>query len=145
MADIKIVTRQLAALQRMDVHELREKHAELFGCECASSSLGHLRRRLAFRIQEVCYGGLTSSEKAILDGIAQKDPMAQIAKSKPAKSEIIQGTRFSRLWHGVAHEVIATGDGRFEYNGRIFKSISAVAKEITGTQWNGKMFFGIKQ
>lgn len=145
MADVKIVTRRLAALQRMDVSELREKYAELFGSESASVNPSHLRKRLAFRIQEVCYGGLTGGEKAILDGIAQKDPVARLGKAKPVKGEIIKGTRFSRLWHSRAYEVIATGDGRFEYDGRIFKSLSAVAKDITGTQWNGKMFFGIKQ
>ena len=49
-----------------------------------------------------------------------------------------------RVWKGVRHEAVVRNDGRFEYNGEIFNSLSAIAKVITGTHWNGRLFFGIK-
>lgn len=145
MADNNIVMKQLAALQRMELEELREKFAELYGTETTSYNLQQLRKRLAYRIQEIYYGGLTTSEFAILGSIAAKDPLAKMEKNKPISIETIRGTRFSREWHGKVYEVIVTGDGTFEYEGRLFKSLSAIAKEITGTQWNGKLFFGVTE
>lgn len=145
MTKNKVITRQLAAIGRMDVHELKEKFAELFGVETNSINVAMLRKRLAYRIQEIYFGGLTSAEKSILSAIAQKDPMARLEKAKPQPGEIIKGTRFSRQWRGRIYEVIADGNGHYEYNGRLFRSLSAIAKEITKTQWNGKLFFGAKE
>ena len=145
MTENSMVTRQLAALRRMDIHELREKYAELYGYETSAVNMAMLRKRLAYRIQEIYFGGLTTAEKAILESIANKDAKAKLEKVKPQRGIIIEGTRFSREWHGRVYETVVTAEGKFEYDGRLFRSLSAVAKEITGTQWNGKAFFGIKE
>lgn len=145
MSDIKVVTRQLAVLSQMGLKELQEKYAELYGCETKQTSASNLRRRLAYRIQEVYYGGLTANEKEKLDKIAQKDPLANLDNMKLLAGAIPRGTRFSREWHGQVYEVIAVGNGAFEYNGCTYRSLSAVAQVITGTKWNGKKFFGIER
>lgn len=145
MIENSIVTRQLAAIGSMDIHELREKHAEFYGCETTAINVAMLRKRLAYRIQEVHFGGLTAAEKGILEAIASKDAKAKMEKVKPSPGVIVAGTRFSREWHGRLYEVVAVAEGKFEYEGRLFRSLSAVAREITGTQWNGRVFFGIKE
>ena len=65
---------------------------------------------------------------------------------KNIKTEFIvkSGTKFIRQWQGKTHEVEAAGPA-FIYNGETYKSLSAIARKITGTQWNGKLFFGVKK
>lgn len=138
------VIKQLAELQRLTMGELKTKYTEMFGTDSPQTNVTNLRRKLAYRIQEMYYGGLTNAEKAVLDSMAQKDPIAKLEKSDLPKGVILKGTRFSRLWHNKVYEVIATGDGKFDYNGQLYKSLSQVAKEITGTSWNGRLFFGLE-
>lgn len=57
--------------------------------------------------------------------------------------EIKTGTKLIRDFKGIKYEVLKTDSG-FEYNGKVYKSLSAVANEITGTRWNGKKFFGLQ-
>lgn len=72
--------------------------------------------------------------------------LARYEVGKRDKPELIvkSGTKFIRQWHGKAHEVEAAGSS-FIYNGGSYKSLSAIARKITGTQWNGKLFFGVKK
>lgn len=144
----KSVLRQLAALNDMSMDQLREKWRELFGNEPPGYQKGFMLRRLAYRIQELFYGGLSPEAKERLRDIARHDPAATLAGTipdarKPDK-EPLPGTRFIRVWNGKQHEVVASANG-FEYDGRRFGSLSAVAREITGTRWNGKVFFGLKK
>ena len=80
--------------------------------------------------------------------IAQHDPVARVdvrvSEESQSKNGILPGTRFVRIWKGCRYEVLAQEKG-FEYDGRIFRSLSAVAREITGTRWNGRLFFGLKK
>ena len=66
-----------------------------------------------------------------------------LPKLKPNAGGILPGTRFERDWKGEIHVVVATATG-FEYKNQNFRSLSGVAFAITGTQWNGKKFFGVK-
>jgi hypothetical protein len=72
--------------------------------------------------------------------------LAQYEAGKKVKPELIvkSGTKFIRQWQGRIHEVEANGSA-FIYNGESYKSLSAIARKITGTQWNGKLFFGVKK
>ena len=54
---------------------------------------------------------------------------------------VSKGTRLRRDWKGKTYEVFVRDDGKFEYDGAVYRSLSAVATEITGTHWNGKKFF----
>jgi len=141
------VLRQLAALEQMNNEQLREKWLDLYGEEAPKYRKVFLMKRLAYRIQELFYGGLSEPAKGCLKRIAATDPVASlkvpVSEARKPQSSILSGTRFVRVWNDVQHEVIARDTG-FEYDGRIFRSLSAVAREITGTRWNGKIFFGLK-
>ena len=142
MPEKSVVLRQLANLRLMDLDELREKYSELYGCETAMRSAEYLRRRLAYRIQEIYYGGLTEEDHRKLEKIAVNDSMANLVSKRYSK-QLPRGTILSREWHGAVYEVTATGYGTYEYKGRTYRSLSAIALLITGSKWNGKQFFGL--
>ena len=138
------VKRQLESLDLMNQAELREKFCELFGFEPGQTNIVNLRRRLAYRIQELHFGGLSDNDKEILIRIADGDPMANLQNKAKGMISKLRGTRYQRVWKGKKYEVIVLGDGTFEYDGTVYQSLSAIAREITGTRWNGKLFFGVK-
>lgn len=138
------VKRQLELLDLMNQAELREKFCELFGFEPGQTNIVNLRRRLAYRIQELHFGGLSDNDKEILTRIADGDPMANLQNKAKGMISKLRGTRYQRVWKGKKYEVIVLGDGTFEYDGTVYQSLSAIAREITGTRWNGKLFFGVK-
>ena len=138
------VKRQLESLDLMNQAELREKFCDLFGFEPGQTNIVNLRRRLAYRIQELHFGGLSDNDKEILIRIADGDPMANLQNKAKGMISKLRGTRYQRVWKGKKYEVIVLGDGTFEYDGTVYQSLSAIAREITGTRWNGKLFFGVK-
>ncbi len=142
MPEKNVVLRQLASLNQMDLRELREKYEELYGCTTRVTSVEYLRRRLAYRIQEIYYGCLNDEERHILAQIARADPAANLSRKKQARY-LPRGTILSREWHGAVYEVTATGAGTFEFKGHLYRSLSAVAEQITGTKWNRREFFGV--
>jgi hypothetical protein len=130
------VLRQLAALQKMSLADLKEKWHDLYGSEPPNFSRAFLQKRLAYRIQELFYGGLENETQRKLLGEPQS-PAGTKRKLAPAV-----GTRFLRIWGDQEHEVTVV-DGGFVYKGQKFGSLSAVARKITGTHWNGRKFFGL--
>ena len=142
------VLRQMSILQSMTLEELREKWLDLYGGEPPKYKRLFLIKRLAYRIQELFYGGLSEHAKEHLKKVAQNDPVAMVNRKIPeerkTEDRILPGTRLVRIWNDRRYEVIVQAEG-FEYEGRIYKSLSALAKEITGTKWNGKVFFGVKK
>ena len=141
------VLRQLATLETMSLEQLHEQWRDLYGGEPPRSRRRFLIKRLAYRIQELFYGGLSEAAKAHWRHVAQGDPVARVESrvsgNPRSKADILPGTRFVRIWKDRRHEVLAHENG-FEYDGRMFRSLSAVAREITGTRWNGRLFFGLK-
>ena len=142
------VLRQLAVLPSLSLDELRDKWRDLYGAEPPRYQRQFMIKRLAYRIQELFHGGLSAAAKAHLANVAESDPVAQVS-AKPAsprsrEDQLLPGTRLIRMWNDQRHEVIAQADG-FDYAGRRFRSLSAVAREITGTRWNGRVFFGLKR
>ena len=142
------VLRQLALLQTLSQEQLREKWLDLYGDEPPQYKKAFLQKRLAFRIQELFYGGLSEPVKAHLVQVANSDPVATVHRRIPevrqAPAAILPGTRLVRIWRDQRHEVTVQTDG-YEYDGRTFRSLSAVARAITGTQWNGPLFFGLRK
>ncbi len=142
------VLRQLATLETLSLEQLHEQWRDLYGGEPPGYKRQFLIKRLAYRIQELFYGGLSEAAKARLRHVAQGDPVARVesrvAGNPRNKADILPGTRFVRIWKDRRHEVLAHQSG-FEYEGRMFRSLSAVAREITGTRWNGRLFFGLKK
>jgi len=140
----EIFARQMDVIQRQNMLELSSKFEELFGFKPGKTTSRGLRKRLAYRLQEIYFGGLSEHDTQILNDIADKDPMSNLNPATAKKLTKREGTRFRRVWKGAEYEAIAVGDGTFEFNGKKYKSLSAVAREITGTRWNGKLFFGVK-
>lgn len=140
------VLRQLAALQNLTVDQLKARWRDLCGGEPPAYNRQFLIRRLAYRIQELHYGGISQAARETLRRTAQNDPIARLAKpdAKCGKEGgIADGMRFVRLWQGRRYEVVAA-QGGFDFEGQRYRSLSAVAKKITGAHWNGRVFFGVK-
>jgi len=98
---------------------------------------------LAYRIQERVYGGLDpESERRLREAVG--DPKPQGMKKTEKAQAFTPGTRILREWKGQVHEVLITTSG-FEYKGETFRTLSPIAKRITGTHWSGPAFFGTKR
>ena len=155
------IASQIQALRMSTVAELRQKHLELFGTETRSRHKDQLFKRLAWRIQELEYGGLSERAKRRAEEIANDldarflpPRMPRGGKGRPHEimpaptpssgAHPAPGTILTREYRGEVHQVTALDRG-FEYRGKVFRSLSGVAKAITGTQWNGYLFFGLKK
>lgn len=143
------VDAELAALQGMRLAGLRAKWVEVYGAEPHSSSPEYLRRRLAWRIQELAYGGLSEAAKARLtELIARLPPLRPAGARQPKRAGRDPrlpppGSVLRREHGGRVHEVAVQADG-FEYGGQRFDNLSRVAEAITGTHWNPYRFFRLK-
>lgn len=152
---------QIAALRTMTVRELRERYREVFGEPTHSGNKDYLRKKIAWRIQERAEGGLSERARTRIDELAPDAPIrwrptpaqraavdaalaAPMPKESPKRDPRLPpaGTILRRDYQGVTHEVTVREDG-FEYRGEHYRSLSKIARAITGTQWNGLLFFGL--
>ena len=135
---------EIRRLPDLSLLELRNRWKLLFG-HLAPKSLrrNFLARAVAYQMQIEAYGGLSAATKRRLREIAKAvrngDTNAAIGVGR-----IKPGTQMIRQWQNTTHTVTALAEG-FEWQGRTYKSLSAVANAITGTNWNGFAFFGIKR
>jgi hypothetical protein len=140
----------LAALRALDRDALIERYRAETGREPRQKNAAWLVRRLAWKVQERRLGGLSATARARLDElIAQIDlgvAAPVVAKGAIARTEKsggpTVGTVLVREWRGRQVQVRVTDDG-FECDGAIHKSLSAVAKAVTGSHWNGRLFFNL--
>jgi len=138
------ILRQIAELHGLDHGQLEERWREYFGAEPPGYRRGFLIKALAYRIQELTYGGLPQEVRDELDArIDGKQPNGT-RRNGVSNDRPVAGTRLIREWQGVEHHVTVMTDG-FEYEGRKYKSLSAIARAITGTRWNGPLFFGLRK
>ena len=154
---------ELAALERMNVWELRERHVELFGEPSRSFHRQFLVRQIAWRLQATKEGGLPEEVRQYALAIARDCPHATRIAGNAARRKSglsletsvatklnsrhdsrlpMPGSLLVKEIDGETHVVKVLRDG-FEYGDRTFGSLSAVAQEITGTKWNGYRFFGL--
>jgi hypothetical protein len=143
---------RLAALQTAPIDALKQQWRELFGKEPPSFNRAYLQSRLAYRIQELAYGGLKPETGARLEALGEQLDGGNVVlrriragdrRSARGHSRPLPGTRLVREYGGVQHVVTVRPDD-FEYEGRRYRSLSAIARHITGTRWNGWSFFGIR-
>ena len=106
---------------------------------CALPIWQLLVRSIAYRLQEQAFGGLKPATRKRLLAIAAGADTLQTA-TPPIKP----GTRLIRDWHGETHEVMVFDKG-YHWRGETYGSLSAIARKITGTRWNGHVFFGLKK
>jgi len=141
------VIKTLARIGRMGVGQLRDQWRALYGTEPPPSyAKAQLVRRLAWRVQELRFGGLSDRARQRLHKIADGDDLAGGKKRPPRarrRRALAAGTRLVRQWRGVEHVVTALADGGFEWNGRRYRTLSAVAKAMTGQHVSGPRFFGL--
>ncbi len=138
------VPAQVAALPGKSIAELKGLWRELYQAEPPPFNRAFLVKRLAYRIQELAYGGLSARTVARLDALADEEEARLQGKPRRRITDRpVAGTRLVREWQGVEHHVTVLVDG-FEYQGRTYRSLSAVARSIAGTRWNGPLFFGLR-
>ncbi len=126
------VTRDIAALIDMPLAGLRKEWERRYGAAPRHRSADLLRRVLAWRIQADVYGGFDAATRRMIES----DGPVQLAATP--------GMRLARDWAGQRHEVVVIESG-VVYEGVTYRSLSSVAKHITGMQWNGPRFFGLRQ
>ena len=152
------VGKEIAALKRMTVRELRAKHVEVFGEQTRSHHKEYLVKRIAWRIQAQAEGGLSERARRRAMELANDADLrthaprrhADRAGCGPTKAAVIQidhdprlpmpGAIITREYKGetVGVQVLPNG---FEYEGEVYRTLSAVAKAVTGVHWNGYHFF----
>src|SRR6202011_5321444 len=129
---------------KLDIRELREEWRLLYKAD-ASPHLSRelLIRAVAYRMQEVALGGLRPEPQRQLRQIAQE--LKQTGEgAKRFRPQLNPGTRLLREWQGRTYEVVVLDDG-VSWQGTQYRSLSAIARKITGTAWSGPLFFGLKQ
>ena len=161
------VTKEVAALKRLTMHDLRAKYAEVFGDATPSGNRAWLVKRVIWRLQALAKGDLSErarrraaelADDAELRVIPPVPPRPAKPTAKPAPTpEPVEpapgaarvkaggpmpGTVLTRTYKGERLEVRVLAGG-FEFEGAVYRSLSAVAKAITGAHWNGRLFFGI--
>ena len=136
---------RLAALKSMSVNELKTEWQAMFDAPAPNNSRTFLEIRLAYRIQELTYGGPDKQTRRLLDLLADEveGTLTRKAQIADPRNPVV-GTKLIREWDGVAHTVTVLKDG-FDWGGQRYKSLSAVARAITGTRWNGYRFFGLRE
>lgn len=127
------IDESVAVLERASLDQLRETWRRRYGAPPRLRSALLLRHVLAWRIQADALGGLDPQTRKLLRDMRP-----------PSEPVVSPGTIIAREWRGQQHRVEATGDG-FLYLGKRWKSLSEVARAITGTRWNGPRFFGLRE
>nr|WP_298894680.1 DUF2924 domain-containing protein [uncultured Altererythrobacter sp.] len=127
---------ELASLETLSLAQLREMWSLVTGKPIPRISAALLRLALAWELQAAVHGGLSRKTLQTLD---------QLAAGKTKTRSARPGTRLMREWNGKMHTVVIEEDGTIRWNNQTWKSLSAVARAITGTRWSGPAFFGLKQ
>jgi hypothetical protein len=139
----KILADEIAALSEATPADLKSRWRALYGTEPPPRiSRDLLIRALAYRIQEQVLGGLKPSTRRLLTKVAADASARRPIQVAPAPT-LTPGTVLLRDWHGTQHQVIVREDG-VEFQGKQYKSLSQVARRITGTKWSGPLFFGLR-
>jgi hypothetical protein len=134
------LTRQIMDLQNKKTSELKILWDKMFEYPPEISSREYMISKLAYRIQELAYGGIDEITKQKIHDAAKK--IKSPKNTQPGKFNPMVGTKIVKEYKGKQLEVLVVNDG-FSYAGEIYKSLSAIATKITGTKWNGLKFFGV--
>ena len=142
--DFEKMASQLDRLCQLNAEDLLKQWQALFGVappKKLRSSL--IVQGIAYRLQERALGGLKASTLRLLERIADDTAAGRPVSVLSEKSRVTTGTVLMREWHGKKHQVTVLEDG-FLYRSRRFRSLSQIARLITGARWSGPLFFGLK-
>lgn len=145
------VVKQVASLPKLQYEELKAMYVALYGKEPPAYNRDLIIKRLAYRLQEIAYGGLPERVLRRLDEVLVENGYDENAmpigvskrKRKVMNDHPVIGTVLVREWRGERYEVTSLRDG-FEFKGRKYRSLSAIAAAITGAHQSGVAFFGLK-
>jgi len=138
------VTSRIAELPELPMPEIKALWQKLFDAETPTHNRQFLERRIAYRLQEIEF---RKADPNLLD--RNKRRIASLVETGKLKKRDrdyrpAAGTMLIREYQGTTYRVIATADGQYDYEGRMYQSLSMIAREITGTRWSGPLFFGLK-
>ena len=162
------VSKEVAALKRLTMRELRTRFAQLFGAAMPTGNRGWLVKRIVWRLQALAEGDLSERTRQRAAELANDADLRILAPPRPAKATVPPapasppapgprnsaadqrptksmpraGTVLTRVYKGKRLEVRVQPDG-FDFEGMVYPSLSALAKAITGSHWNGRLFFGL--
>jgi hypothetical protein len=137
------LSEEIASLSKASINHLRERWKILSGMAPGGSiSRSFLIRAVAYRLQEQAFGGLKPSTRRQLARVAEETADGN-SRKKPQSRKAGTGTILVREWQGNAHRVTVLDDG-LAFNGKRYRSLSEVAREITGSRWSGPRFFGLR-
>ncbi|MGA0570054.1 DUF2924 domain-containing protein [Variovorax sp. VNK109] len=134
----------VAALPEMPLPELRALWPKYFQVPAFSQKRAILMPFLGYAIQEKAFGGLSRSARSKLEAIAKDWDEGKRPSIAPPRPTVRPGARLIRSWRGEIHEVTVL-DAGFQYREQHYRSLSEIARTITGVQWSGPLFFGLKQ
>lgn len=130
------VEEEVEALATMSPAQVRERWKQMTGAVVPRVSPSLLRLALAYELQAKAYGGLSRKTQQRL---------IQLAAAKTQTRDVKPGMRLVREWNGAVHVVDVDENSAIHWNGRTWRSLSEVARAITGTRWSGPAFFGLKR
>ena len=133
---------KVAALPTLENDELKKLWRELFDEAAPRKKRDYLIPRLAWRIQELAYGGISDEAQDRIKRLVRSKEQIKPSSNRTRRPAV--GTKLIREYQGVEHHVTVTRNG-FEYQSRTYRSLSHVAREITGTRWSGPLFFGLSR
>lgn len=138
------VAAQLATLPSLPMPDLWALWDQHFPRRPAHRNRHYVESRLAYRIQEQAYGALPTPIRRMLVEAGAKHSKIKSAAGRSAQTLLMPGTTLIREWDEREYRVTVTPDGLYALDGQVFKSLSAVARHITGTHWSGPKFFGLR-
>jgi hypothetical protein len=134
---------QIGNLGNLGPEELDQTWRALFGSERPRRVCGDLLiKALGYRLQEKAVGELRPSTRRLLERWGRNES-ERVPLAEPLRTRLKAGTVLVREWHGVTHRVTTLDDG-FDFRGERFRSLSQIARKITGVRWSGPLFFGLK-
>ena len=135
---------QIARLPELPMPEIKALWQKLFSADTPNYNRPFLERRIAYRLQEVEFRkvdtNLLERNKRRIESLLETGKV----KKRDRDTRPAVGTVLTREYRDVEYCVVATADGQYEFNGRMYPSLSMIAREITGTRWSGPLFFGLK-
>lgn len=142
--DREALASEIASLSKLSIDQLRERWKAMFG-KAPSRDIGRsfLTRAIAYHLQEKAFGGLKPSTRRLLAEFADGGANRSAVAAPPSRS-VQPGAMLVREWRGLSHQVGVLEKG-FSFRGKHYRSLSEVAREITGTRWSGPLFFGLKR
>lgn len=138
----RVARLSIEAFYNLDTADLQREWRRSYGAPSPNLSDDLLRLGFAYRAQEKRHGAMTRETRRVLRAAAEAASVDEVGSTSPPPRKLTVGTRLVRDWHGAGHTVTVLNKG-FEYHGQQWRSLTAIARAITGTHRNGPRFFGL--